>query len=40
MRLTRQMVALVMGDSGDGGYDASGSSVAGSAQRRLVDRSL
>lgn len=40
MRLTRQMVSLVMGDSGDGGYDAQGSTVPGSAQRSLLDRSL
>ncbi len=40
LNLTRQLSAFVMGDSGDGGYDASGSTVRGSAERRLIDRAL
>ena len=40
LRLTRNMVSFVMGDSGDGGYDAHGSTVPGSTQRNLVDWSL
>lgn len=38
--LTRSLAAAVFGDQGDGGYDASGAVVRGSAERRLVDRSL
>ena len=38
--LTRSVTAAVFGDQGDGGYDASGAVVRGSAERRLVDRSL
>ena len=40
LNVTRQLSAFVMGDRGDGGYDASGSAVPGSAQRRLIDRAL
>ena len=38
--LTKSLSAVVFGDQGDGGYDSSGSVVRGSAERRLVDRSL
>lgn len=38
--LTNSLTAAVFGDQGDGGYDASGSVVRGSAERHLVDRSL
>lgn len=38
--LTRSLTAAVFGDQGDGGYDAKGEIVRGSAERRLVDRSL
>ena len=38
--LTSSLTAAVFGDQGDGGYDASGSVVRGSAERHLVDRSL
>lgn len=38
--LTTSLTAAVFGDQGDGGYDSSGSVVRGSAERRLVDRSL
>ena len=40
LELTNSLTAVVFGDQGDGGYDASGSVVRGSAERRLVDRSL
>ena len=40
LALTRQLTATVLGDKGDGGYDASGSVVPGSVERRLVDRSM
>ena len=40
LRLTQQMVSFVMGDAGDGGYDATGTATAGSTERRLVDRNL
>lgn len=40
LALTRQLTATVLGDRGDGGYDASGSAVRGSVERRLVDRSI
>ena len=38
--LTKSLAAVVFGDRGDGGYDATGSTVPGSAERRLVDRAL
>lgn len=40
LHLTRQLATFVMGDAGDGGYDRSGAIVAGSAERRLIDRTL
>lgn len=40
LTLTRQLAGFVLGDAGDGGYDRTGSSVPGSAERRLIDRSL
>ena len=40
LQLTHQLAATVLGDRGDGGYDASGSVVRGSVERRLVDRSM
>lgn len=40
LSLTRQLAGFVLGDAGDGGYDRTGSSVAGTAERRLIDRSL
>ena len=40
LALTRQLTATVLGDKGDGGYDATGSVVPGSVERRLVDRSM
>lgn len=38
--LTKSLSAVVFGDQGDGGYDAHGAAVRGSAERRLLDRSL
>lgn len=40
LTLTRELTSFVMGDAGDGGYDRRGASVAGSAERGLIDRSL
>lgn len=40
LKLTRDMTAFILGDAGDGGYDSTGAAVAGSIERRLIDRSL
>ncbi len=40
LNLTRELTSFVLGDAGDGGYDRSGSTVHGSAERGLIDRSL
>lgn len=40
LSLTRELTSFVMGDAGDGGYDRTGASVAGSAERSLIDRTL
>ena len=40
LALTRELAATVLGDRGDGGYDATGAVVRGSAERRLFDREM
>lgn len=40
LTLTRELTSFVMGDAGDGGYDRTGASVRGSAERGLIDRTL
>jgi hypothetical protein len=40
LNLTRELASFVLGDAGDGGYDRSGATVRGSAERGLIDRAL
>lgn len=40
LAVTRELSAFVLGDAGDGGYDASGATVRGSTERTLIDRAL
>jgi len=40
LAVTREISSFVLGDAGDGGYDASGATVRGSAERTLIDRAL